>query len=114
MKKIAFKGIFNLVNFSFTHRTLLLRKTKITKSASYNTDILFVGSFYTEIPLKLSGLTIELGTLEDRDYLLTRCDEKAVHSIGLEEVYVIRSQNKKYYIGARAIEIDKNNYLPLE
>ncbi|WP_086597139.1 hypothetical protein [Hymenobacter crusticola] len=110
MKKIGFTGHFNVIDFSFSHKILLIRNTEIVNEGPFNTDLLFQSTYYLEIPTRFNGITIERGTLQDCDYLKSKCTSDSIINIDPARIYILHSEEKKYYIGAWKLQIITNTY----
>jgi hypothetical protein len=108
------KEYFSLLDYSISHGILLIRSTEIKKTHHINTDICFSATFYIEFPTELKGLTIELGTAKDCEYLKNVLPKSNTDPMHVGSVYIIISEGKRYFIGARAISITQNSYHPLE
>ena len=59
MDTVKLEGFFTLMDFSLTHKLLLIRKTEAINEAAYNTDLVFTATFYIEIPSIIIDITIE-------------------------------------------------------
>ncbi|KOY86812.1 hypothetical protein AD998_12265 [bacterium 336/3] len=115
MEKIELKGFFTLIDFSVTHKLLLLRKSDFNfdKVEPLNTDIIFAGVAYLELDTIFEDITIsKLGDKHDIEYFRQRScietydDDFVIH----ENIFVLESQGKKFYIVARDVIIENNNY----
>lgn len=113
MDKITLRGFFTVLDFSITHKMLLIRNTEVVKDISLNTDICFISTFYMDIPTIFTDIVIEQGTYKDCTYILNRCDPEYI-SVTPKDVFILYSQGKKYYVGARKLEITTNNLDPNE
>ncbi|MGD1843500.1 MAG: hypothetical protein ACFB0B_21805 [Thermonemataceae bacterium] len=113
MKK-EFKGFFKVMDFSLTHKMLLIRKTDIVDKKPYNTDIGFIGVFYMDITTIYYDLTITQGTDEDAEKISHKCNKEFIGDISGKDIFVLESEGRRYYIGAAKMEIHNNNYYPLE
>ncbi|WP_338870937.1 hypothetical protein WBJ53_24070 [Spirosoma sp. SC4-14] len=107
-------GFFKLTDYSLTHNILLLRSSSIVDDSVENTDIFFSSTFYIETVSYFQDVEIRNGTQEECDYILKKCDPEFVEALSSEEVFVLTSNNTNYYIGARKMEILKNNLDPSE
>lgn len=107
---MKFTGLFDLIDFSLTHRVLLLRTTEVVDMKPENTDLLFSSTFYVELPTYFENLEILETTQEDCTYVQGRCINENIPRVDLDEVYVLYVNQNKYYIGARRLQVVKNNY----
>lgn len=112
MEKKIFNGEFKVLDYSISHRILLIRFSEIKDGECFNTDIAFVSTYYVELPTVLSNIEIYEGELSDYSYVLERCNIE--NEVGFRKVYVLISENSKYYIGAGNYQIQQNSLLPLE
>jgi hypothetical protein len=106
-----FPDMLYVMDFSLTHRILLLRMTEIVGITHQNTDLLFESTFYVELPVNLYGATLSLGIDEDVAYVRSRCDEEISVWIEPREVFVLTAFDRKYYIGAGRLQVLHNTYL---
>jgi hypothetical protein len=104
-----YEGFFNIIDYSLTHNILLLRTYQIVEESIINTDLKFKSVFYIEIPSYFDGLYVENGTPEDCEYVLNRCDPEFVSTLKSEHVFVLITNRKKYFIGARLLVVENNN-----
>lgn len=107
---MKFTGLFDLIDFSLTHRVLLLRTTEIVDMKPENTDLLFSSTFYIELPTYFENLEILETTQEDCTYVQSRCISENIPLVDLDEVYVLYVNKTKYYIGARRLQVINNKY----
>ena len=114
MMKKEFKGFFTVMDFSLTHKMLLIRKTDIVDEEPYNTDIAFIGVFYMDITTIYYDLTITQGTDEEAEKISHKCNKEFIGDISGEDIFVLESEGRKYYIGAAKMDIMNNTYSPLE
>ena len=105
-------GFFSILDYHISHRRMLVRSTETSEEGVRNTDLLFDGVFYIEMPDKLDGVTIREGSEQEYEYVEGRCFFE-VHR-QFSKVFVLRSQEKDYYVGARGIEVSENDKPPLE
>ena len=113
MKK-AFKGYFQVMDFSLTHKMLLIRKTDIVDEEPYNTDISFAGVFYIEITTVYDDLHISFGNEEDVKDISSRCDEDYIGDISTTNIFILESNGKRYRVGAAQMDIQNNTLYPPE
>lgn len=111
MESMYFPDMLYVMDFSLTHRILLLRMTEIVGITHQNTDLLFESTFYVELPVNLYGATLSLGIDEDVAYVRSRCDEEISVWIEPREVFVLTAFDRKYYIGAGRLQVLHNTYL---
>jgi hypothetical protein len=99
--------IFNFFDFSISHKKLLLRATVINreKETFFNIDIIFMSTYFIQAITHFIGLEIYLGEA-DKTISITDGDEIFLKA---KEYYILISEEKKYYLGARAIGISENN-----
>lgn len=114
MKEMYFPNELHLLDYSLSHSILLLRTTEVLEGGHKNTDLLFGSTFYVELPIRLYQATLFQGTIKDFDYVRSRCNEETARFIELSEVFVITAFGRRYYIGARQVQVFANTYDPLE
>ncbi|MEM9980862.1 MAG: hypothetical protein AAF734_00105 [Bacteroidota bacterium] len=93
---------------------LLIRKTEIVNEEPYNTDIAFIGVFYMDITTIYYDLTITQGTDEEAEKISHKCNKEFIGDISGEDIFVLESEGRKYYIGAEQMDIYNNTYDPFE
>lgn len=108
------EGHFNIIDYSLTHNILLLKTTQVVNSKPINTDLLFSSTYYLEIPAYFTDIEIIESTDADRDYVLSRCRSDFVSTLDKKDVFVFRTNQQTYYVGARRLEIYTNSDSPGE
>ena len=108
------EGFFNITDYSLTHNILLLRTTTVKNDEIVNTDLLFSSTFYLEIPTYFNDLLIENGGESDCQYISKRCDAEFVDSLEPKDVFVLKTNEQRYFVGARKLEIITNSLRPGE
>jgi hypothetical protein len=114
MEALKFDGVFKIIDFSFTFKILLLRKTEIIDGGPFNIDLLFSGVFYIETPTILYDIVIQNGLQIDCDYIQGKCMQDHVGLITSERVFILYARGIKHYIGARKLEVITNEYNPMD
>ena len=112
MQPTELRGFFSILDYHISHRRMLIRSTETSEEGVQNTDLLFDGIFYIEMPDKLDVVTIREGSEQEYEYVESRCFFE-VHR-QFSKVFVLRSQGKDYYVGARSFEASENDMPPLE
>lgn len=101
VKHIDEIGVFHMIDHSTTHNQLLYRSHKI--ETKENTDILFSGVTYLEIPLKLDSCAIKIGG--DREYHYLK--DKAELSSN-KKVFVVEQKGFCHFVVADNVLIQTN------
>lgn len=112
MDKLFFDGYFSLIDFSDTHGLLLFRKPDwdIENDRPYNTDLIFCGVTYMEIETNFESLTISRGgNEEDIRYFKEKDVGLFLKPINPNNIFIIESQGKKFYILAQDLIIEYNH-----
>lgn len=104
---MEFDGNFELWSFSRSHSILTFRHSEIRNGAIQNNDIVFIGTYYLEIPDSLRNPIIYEGGLEDQEIMAKK--NKGVELIWeFNKVFVIECRDAKYYVGAGKIQFGKS------
>lgn len=103
-------GKINLKNRKFkfwfyhvTHSEALIRSPK-SENYDNNIDIHFIDITYIEMPSTLKDLRIEDGTQKDAIYLSNKLNK----DVSLENIRVLISDGRRFYIVASIINITEN------
>jgi hypothetical protein len=98
---------FQMELYFSSHNSLLLRARE-SHPMRMNTDVMFFGTIYIEVPMELLGLEIQEATPEDVAYIAGRlgrspanCDPAAIH--------VLVSQGRRYYVVGQ-MRIEENDF----
>ena len=73
-----------------------------------------MGTYYLELPTRLEDITIASGTASDCQYVRAKCSEEDAPHVAPTNVFVLQTQERKYYIGAYKFELLTNTYDPGE
>ncbi|GGG60513.1 hypothetical protein [Hymenobacter glacieicola] len=115
MENTFFKGRFKILDFSIAHKILLIRKEEVVNHKFKNTDLLFAGTFFIELPTILDDISIFLGNEEDYEYLRGKMTEELIlENLNTSSIFCIKSCGLKYYVVADTLEINENDYDPSE
>ncbi len=104
-----YEGTFRILDYSISHKLLLLRSTEIENEEVFNKDILFISVFYIEIKETLEGIILREGDIKDFKYVEKKYGNQLTQ---LNKVFILESQGCRYYIGASAYRPSENNLLP--
>ena len=100
---------FQLLFYQISHGELIIRshKTDNVKGHNYDhtIDIYFGDVIYMEIPRELNGIVFRKALEDDVKYINSKTEKK----ITADEIVVITSDNKDYYIVASLISIIEND-----
>lgn len=106
--------LFKLLFFQISHSEMIIRSSKHDAlSGQYyncNVDVYLGGVQYFDIPCRINGLSFKKPSSEDIAYL---CDKTDV-SVSEENVIVIVSNGKTYYIVASVISVSENTLSEME
>jgi|SRR5579859_2904423 len=106
MDSFASARHFRVWDFHVSHSHLLIRSARNEDdSSSENLDLIFKGVFYLEIADMFNGLELAHPTDTELHHLETRC---GVIQTDTERFYALISNNRRYYIGAIALTVDRN------
>lgn len=95
--------------FTVSHNSLLVRGPG--KDGWNNTDIMFSGVIYCELPEIFDGIVIENGAVEDVERLRLKCGLKDTQ---INRVYGLQSVGRRYYVVASHFRKELNNLSPEE
>ncbi len=103
--------IFQLLDYSLSHRKLIIRATVIDYETEdfYNIDITFISTDYIQVTTVLEGVEIYLG---ENNTSITLANNEEIN-LKANEHFVLISNKTTYFIGAKSIEITKNTLNPL-
>lgn len=95
--------VFKLWYYHISHGELLVRSIKSADNAK-NIDIIFTDVTYVELPYILKNLKIEEATNEDLLYIKGKIDK----GVRLENIIVLSSNDKRYFVVAFKIKVVEN------
>lgn len=95
-------GIFHLVDHTTSHNQLLYRSHNI--ETKENTDILFSGVTYLEMPIKLDSCKIRIGGEQEINSIRSKA-ELSLNS----KVFVVEQKEFSHFVVADNVLIQKNN-----
>lgn len=100
--------IFSLIDFSPSHNQFLFRAMK-DENHEKNIDILFEGVSYIQLPLVLKIFNLIIGSNEEKRIKLKEItfDNK---SEALDNLYIIESHSKRYFIIAEKASYLENDF----
>ncbi len=106
--------LFKLLFFQISHSEMIIRSSKHDAlSGQYyncNVDVYLGGVQYFDIPCRINGLSFKKPSSEDITYLSDKTDV----SVSEENVIVIVSNGKTYYIVASVISVSENTLSEME
>jgi hypothetical protein len=120
---LVFNKYFETLDYNLSHKRLLLRgeeSINIENSESFfsNIDLIFVSTFYVDVPFEGFLIkTIELANEDDilylhSRYLIRKC-HYGIHPMSLKKTFVLHSnKNIKYYVCASNLVINRNDLMP--
>lgn len=98
------EGIFYLESYSQSHKILTFEHS-IHFEKKEVSKICFDAIFYLQIPDEIYNPKIYVGSIEDKNYV----DSQMMGTDNIwemSEVYIIESDDNKYYIGAGRLRIE--------
>lgn len=104
-------GLFNVFDYRLSLKLLLLRATEVVNEEPINTDILFQTVFFIEIPNQFDNIRIERGNDSDFNYVQDKCWFTLQKEFN--NIFVLHTAGKRYYIGAANYQVNINNMIPL-
>ena len=100
---------FQMLFYQLSHSEMIIRANKkdniIGKEYDHNIDIYFADVKYIGIPCELNGINFRKGNKDDYNYLKT----KVLENFDEDEITVIISEGKEYYIIASVIQVEEND-----
>jgi len=96
-------GVFRMVDYSTTHNQILYRSHNIENKE--NTDILFSGVRYIELPLRLDSCKIRIGGAQEFSYLKDKIELSSNH-----KVFVVKQKGFSHLVVADNVLIQTNNF----
>jgi len=115
MEITTIKGKFRIIDFSISHKILLLRTSTISEINGEiivnNTDIFFAPTAYMELPTYFTDIKLYLGEELDWEYIQNKIPDLISP---FHKLFVIMTNDVKYYVLASRVEIQTNNLPPLE
>ncbi|MFT6924399.1 MAG: hypothetical protein ACJA1C_003421 [Crocinitomicaceae bacterium] len=96
-------GVFHMVDHSTTHNQILYRSHNI--DTKENTDILFSGVTYSELPLKLSSCKIKIGGAQEFIYLRGKTELPLNR-----KVFVVEQKEFNHLVVADNVLIQTNDF----
>lgn len=100
-------GKFSLFEYCTSHNQFLFRSHNI--ELKENTDLLFSGVEYLDLPRRFDNCKIYIGNDSDRKEIQRRFD-----LLSNQKVIVIEANRRKYYVVAMNLLFQTNSYLPSE
>lgn len=102
------RRIFQLLFYQISHGEMIIRSQKNDNEKDDNTnhtiDIYFGDVIYMEIPKKLNGIVFRSALADDVKYINSKIGKKVTE----DEIVVIISEEREYYIVASVISIIEN------
>ena len=100
-----------MLDYSISHKILLLRNNDSYESQGPNTDLTFESVYFMDMPTSMEDIVL----YEGDDEVFKQIEAKCVREIfrQYETVFVLESQGKKYYVGCWRYQIKQNNLNPL-
>lgn len=98
---------FKVLFYQISHSEMIIRSSKkdAITSEEHNIDIYLGDVRYFELPSRMNGLSFRKPVLEDIEYLNKKTDV----SVSEEDVIVLMSNDKTYYVVASVISIMEND-----
>lgn len=100
---------FQMLFYQISHSEIIIRANKkdilTGKEYDHNIDVYFSDVKYIEIPCVINGINFRKGNKEDYYYLKT----KILKNFDEDEIVVIISEGKEYYIVASVIMVEEND-----
>lgn len=109
---LSLKGHFRIFDYFVSHSQLLLRCSETDDQRCINTDILFEGVEYIELPTFFEDPTLSLGNKDDLEAAAKRSSQPFVPE--LQQVFVVQAQQQRYLVVAVSLEVSRNELPPLE
>lgn len=113
MEKVNLQGFFNLLDYNITHSRVLFRCSQTYESKGYNTDLIFESVFFMEIPSHFQDVRIYEADEPTFNYIQDKCISE-IYKEQHDNIFVLESCGKKYYIGCWRFLINETSLLPLE
>jgi hypothetical protein len=95
--------IFQTWEFRVSHGQLLIRSPK-TSDWPTNIDLIFAGVEYMDLPRFLRGVEVDEPNEADAAIMRERLDRQGTS----DRIFVIKSNNRRYYVVAAALQISEN------
>jgi len=115
MEITTIKGKFRIIDFSISHKILLLRTSIISEINGEiivnNTDIFFAPTDYMELPTYFTDIKLYLGEELDWEYIQNKIPDLISP---FHKLFVIMTNDVKYYVLAGRVQVMENNLPPLE
>ena len=96
---------FQFWHYRVSHGELLVRSPKGINE-SKNIDVIFQGVEYVELPRFLPKMVVGKSNNTDLHYISSKLDK----SIDLSKVFVLLSEQKRFYVVASIMKIDENEF----
>lgn len=98
--------VFNLAFYQSSHKEMIIRSYKNDAYGSVNSNIdIYVGDIsYIELPIFFDSLKLKRASAIDLVYLKRKCG----HAVNRDNVLVLVSNNRKYYIVASLFSVVEN------
>lgn len=111
IKEFKSEETFAIENYEAGHSQLLLRNwSNEEKIDLERIDLLFIETFYIELPLNLKGIIISPATQEET----YRIKSKHFYPVRQNhKVYAIVSSGERYFVGAAVLDISRYIYQPV-
>lgn len=114
MDKLTLRGMFNIEKYDISHSILLIRRVRVVKKIYFYKELFFFSVFYVEVPARMKNISIEQGSLEDYDYVRSRCSRFNEEGFEHAQVIVLKTEGRKYYVGCWAFKAEDKTFDPFE
>lgn len=105
MKTSFTSRTFQTWEFSVSHGQLLIRSPK-SSDCPTNIDLIFAGVKYMDLPRILRGVEVDEPNAADASIIRERLDKQGTS----DRIFVIKSNNRRYYVVAAALQIAENEF----
>lgn len=111
INQLSSERLFKVWEYQVSHGQLLIRSPKAPGSQSNpeqvsNLDLVFIGVEYMALPRLLQGIELVDATVDELGSLA----DILGHSIGIENVFVLRSGNHRFPVVAADLTANENNW----
>lgn len=96
--------VFKMLFYQISHSEMIIRSPKCDGVNESNIDIYLGDVIYQELPCRMDGLSFRKPTPEDIAYLHIKTNL----SVSADNVIVLISSNKEYFVIASVIDIAEN------
>ncbi|MBK6828713.1 MAG: hypothetical protein IPG86_18515 [Chitinophagaceae bacterium] len=108
MEKKYFKGSFKFLDYSISHKVLLLRNNDHVESTK-NVDLVFESVFYLEIPTTVKDFYLYTANEEMSKIFIEKYGGDYYPQFN-QAFYILESNNRKYCIGCGRVLIEENEF----